>query len=595
MVRPWWDGGVVRCVGAEPAWLEKIVSKLFSEGERVNDSEFNLARIHEAIAAALPGRECLVFRERRFSWAQMTERSRRLGFVLREAGLGLRQERASLQNWQSGQDHVALYLYNGNEYLESLLGCFKARCASFNVNYRYVDDELLYLLRDSDARAVIFHASFAPTVARLRAKLPQVRLWLQVADDSGNALLDFALDYETALREATPREPTDLSADDLYLLYTGGTTGFPKGVLWRQADIFFAALSGLRKPACVRELVEAARTTEQRVLAAPPMMHGGGQWAALSAWCNGGTVVVQSNVTHFDAHDIWSTIEREQVHAVLIVGDAYARPLIDALRERHYSLSSLRLISSGGAILSQRAKDELLELLPEITLIDGLGSSETGAQATQVTRKGLPSVSAHFNIAAENLLLSSDRRRVLAAASPEAACGEAGWLAKSGPVPLGYLNDREKTEQTFPVIDGVRYAVPGDRASYGSDGKMILHGRDSITINSGGEKIFAEEVEAVLKHHEKVYDVVVVPTPSARWGSEVTALVQLAAQAPPLPASAAARTLETELCQLAREHLAHYKVPKRIFFIEKIERSPSGKADYRWAKTRAEALAERLA
>jgi fatty-acyl-CoA synthase len=444
----------------------------------------NLAALHEAIAAALPDQEALVCGERRFSWSALTDRTRRLAAVLRGAGLGCQRERAGLANHESGQDHVGLYLYNGNEYLEGMLGAMKARCAPFNVNYRYVDEELVYLFDNADARAVIFHASFAPTLARIRAQLPKVRLWISVDDGSG-AELPGALDYERALAGAKPEPPQQLCDDDLYILYTGGTTGMPKGVLWRQDEILRAALLPPRTEPTLEAIVARARqgAGKVRALPTPPFMHGAAHWAAFTLWHAGGTVCVQSQPRALDPHDIWRTVERERISAMTIVGDAFARPLLDALRERAYHLSSLQTITSGGAILTASVKDELLAHLPQIRVLDVLGSSESGHQATQISRGGAKATSGDFQLADDNVVLSEDLARVVAPGS-----GESGWLARRGPAPLGYYKDAEKTACTFPVVGGVRYSVPGDRAIALAGGGLRLLGRDSVTINSGGER-----------------------------------------------------------------------------------------------------------
>jgi acyl-CoA synthetase (AMP-forming)/AMP-acid ligase II len=533
---------------------------------------FNLATIHEAIAAEVPDRECLVFRDRRLSWEAVTDRTRRLGAVLRGHGLGCHRERGELQGWESGQDHVALYLYNGNEYLEGMLGAYKARCAPFNVNYRYVDEELVYLFRDAAARAVVYHGCFAPTLERIRDQIPEVRLWLQVADESGEPLLPGALDYEAALAAAEPAPPRNLSPDDLYILYTGGTTGMPKGVLWRQEDIFRAALYA--KPVdTIAEILPRARQGGIRSLPAPPFMHGAAHWVALNMWALGATVVVQSQVRHLDPADIWSTVERERVNALTIVGDAFGRPLADELARRDYDLSSLRILTSGGAILTASLKAELLERLPGIRILDALGSSESGSQASQTTEAGGRATTGDFELSPESVVLREDLSGLVTAGS-----GEQGWLARSGHVPLGYLGDPDKTAKTFPIVEGVRYSVPGDRASVEADGRLRLLGRDSVTINTGGEKVFAEEVEHALKHHPAVYDVVVVGTPHERWGQQVTALVRMR------EGESASRDA---LLDTAREHIAGYKLPRRFVFVDEIVRSPSGKADYRWARATA--------
>ncbi len=539
----------------------------------------NLGRIHEAIADVIPDRECIVFRDKHFTWREVQDRTRRLGNLLRSHGLGCHTERSELEGWQSGQDHVALYLLNGNEYLEGMVGSYKARCAPFNVNYRYVEEELVYLFDNSDAKAVIFHARFAPVLEKIQSKLSQVKLWLQVADESGNALLPGAIDYEAALAAASPAPPPDdLSPDDLYILYTGGTTGMPKGVLWRQEDIFYGALVSNWNPGSLEEIQERAKASPPiRALPAPPFMHGAAHWVAFIMWHIGGTVVVNSKVDHLDPDDIWSTVEREKANSLLIVGDAFARPLIDQLDKKKYDLSSLFLLSSGGAILTAGLKAEILARLPKVRLLDALGSSETGSQASQAsTSEGKPT-SGSFELAPGSLVLNDALTAKL-----EPGSDETGWLAREARVPLGYYKDAEKTRRTFPTIDGVRYSVPGDRARVAADGKLILLGRDSVTINSGGEKIFAEEVEQALKHHPDVYDSVVVGTPSERWGSQVTAIVQLRSGRKPTEAS---------MKDVAREHIAAYKLPKAFVYVDTITRAPSGKADYRWAKqTAMEAL-----
>ncbi len=534
----------------------------------------NLAQIHEAIAEAIPDRDCIVFRDRRLSWADVTDRTRRLAQVFRAHGLGCHTEREKLENFESGQSHVGLYLHNGNEYLEGMLGAFKARCAPFNVNYRYVEEELLYLFDNADAEAVVFHARFAPTLAAVRAKLPKLKLLLQVDDGSGEPLLDGALDYEAALAEAEPVPlGDDLSGDDLYILYTGGTTGMPKGVLWRQEEIFYSALSQ-GQPESVDVLVERAKSGPGiRALPTAPFMHGAAHWAAFNMWHVGGTVIVHSKPEHLDPDDVWSTVEREKCNTITIVGDAFARPLIDQLKEKEYDLSSLFMVTSGGAIFTAGLKQELLDLLPDIRILDALGSSETGAQASTFATKDGGVQTGSFDMAAGNIVLSEDLSRQLAPGDDET-----GWLAREGFVPLGYYKDAEKTAKTFPVIGGKRFSVPGDRARVAASGELELLGRDSVTINSGGEKIFAEEVEHALKHHPSVYDCVVCGTPNERWGSQVTAIVQLREGEKPS---------EDDLKAVANEHVTRYKLPKAFVYVDQITRAPSGKADYRWAKATA--------
>ena len=394
-------------------------------------------------------------------------------------------------------------------------------------------------------------------------------------DGSGDELLPGALDYEAALA-AAPAGPVPVatSPDDLYVLYTGGTTGNPKGVLWRQADFLVAALGVRRKDGTdygsLHEVVEPALARNLATLPAPPLMHGAAMWNAISTWVGGGTIVIQDEVRHLDPADIWSTVERHGVTSLLIVGDAFARPLLDEQRRTPRDLSTLRFVLTGGAILSPALRTELLDLLPQVRIVDVLGSSESGRQAVASARAGDEIGPTRFAPSATAAVLSEDLTRRLAPGDDEV-----GWLAQGGRIPRGYLGDQAKTEATFPVVEGQRWSVPGDRARLRSDGTVELHGRDSVTINTGGEKVFAEEVEQVLKHHPAVYDALVVGRPSPTWGQEVVAVVAL------VPGKDV--TLE-ELRELGSEHLARFKLPKDLVVAERISRSPSGKPDYAWAR-----------
>ena len=547
--------------------------------------ELDIPTITEAIARQRPDAPCLVHARRTFTWAQTAERTRRLAAVLRDAGLGPIDRPEDDPPWVSRHDHVALYLHNGAEYLEGMLGAWKARCAPFNVNYRYVADELRYLLDDSGAAAIIVHDTFAPTLAEVLPTLATPpRLVLQVRDDSGNELLRGALEYEAALAAADPELPSSLveswSGDDLYLCYTGGTTGMPKGTMWRQADFLVAALGVRRRDgadyASIEEVLADARGTV-RALPAPPLMHGAAHWNALSAWIAGGTVVVQDVVDRFDPTDVLDTVERDRATSLLFVGDPMGRPLVDQLHReraagRERDLSSLRHLLSGGAVLSPTLKSELLDLLPQVTIVDVLGSTESGRQGVARASAGRPD--GGFARSDTAVVLDETRTRYL-----EPGDGELGWLAQTGRVPLGYLGDPEKSAATFPVIDGVRHAVPGDRAALRADGSIELHGRDSVCINTGGEKVFAEEVETAVKTHPAVLDAVVCGRPSERWGSEVVAIVQL---------RPGAEATDEDLREAAGAHLARYKLPRAILRRDRIVRAPSGKADYRWAREQAE-------
>jgi fatty-acyl-CoA synthase len=454
-----------------------------------------------------------------------------------------------------------------------MLGAFKARAVPFNVNYRYVDDDLVSLLDDADARALIFQTDFARALERIRDRLPKIRLWIQVRGDSAEPLLAGALDYEDALAAAEASAiGSEASPDDLYILYTGGTTGTPKAVLWRQQDIFQSALYSSSAES-LEAVVERACAGGPRALIAPPFMHGAAHWVALNMWFVGGSLILPANVSRLDPADIWSTIERERASALCIVGDAFGRPLADELVAGDYDVSHLRLITSGGAILSEALKREFIDRIPGLRVLDALGSSEAGTQAAQYTERGGAITTGDFALKSGNLVLKADLSGVVAPGSPEC-----GWLARSGRIPLGYYKDPRKTAETFPTVDGVRYVVPGDRAFAAADGSLQLLGRDSVTINTGGEKVFAEEVERALKNHPSVYDAVVVPTPDERWGQQVTALV-VARKGEDVSAEA--------LRDVARRSIAPFKLPRRVIFVGEIARSPSGKADYRWAKQRA--------
>jgi acyl-CoA synthetase (AMP-forming)/AMP-acid ligase II len=531
--------------------------------------DHNAAALHEAIAAAVPDRTCMVAGGIRRTWAEVTERTRRLAAVLAGAGIGRRADRGGqVAPWESPHDHVALYLHNGHEYLEGMLGAWKARAASVNVNYRYVAAELDHVLRDSAAAAVVFHGAFAATLAEVRPDLPDLRLLLQVDDGTGAPLLPGARWYEEALAAADPRSPRGLSPDDRYILYTGGTTGRPKGTLWRQGDFLATALgvTGSRE-----EIVAAARARPGlRALPSAPFMHGAAHWNALSAWISGGAVVVQDDPTRLDPADVLRTCARERVTSLQIVGDPFARPLLDALDAGSYDLSSLRFLVSGGTVLSGPVKQRLVDRLPGLRIVDVLGSSEAGRQGVS----GGPGSPA-FRPEGATVVLSVDRDRRLAPGDPEI-----GWLAQAGRVPLGYLGDPARTAATFPVIDGVRHAVAGDRVRLRADGAVELLGRDAAVINTGGEKVFAEEVEQVLVAHPAVADAVVAGRTSARWGHEVVAVLARRAGAPP-PA-------DDDLRAHCRRSLAGYKVPKAFRWVDSVVRSPAGKADYAWARAVAE-------
>jgi acyl-CoA synthetase (AMP-forming)/AMP-acid ligase II len=541
------------------------------------DTNFNLSDVFRTVAEAIPDHTYVVWRDRRLSYAEADARIDGFARYLTSVGLGCHTERDALEGHESGQDHLGIYLRNGNEYLEAMTGSYRARVAPFNASYRYVEEELVYLLTDSKAKALIYPAEFAPRVAAISDRLPELRVLIQVADESGNALLDGAVDYETILTTPEPAGgmPTP-SGDDLYVLYTGGTTGMPKGVLWRQHDIFLSSMGG--RPwgadeftASYAELADKARAAAgaMSILVIPPFMHGAAQWAAYTMVTMGGRLVIPDDVERMRAPDVLRLVEREKVISIPVVGDAIARPLIDEIERGDYDLSSLITFTNGGAPLSPTVRERIHAALPNVMVMDAVGASESGAQMSSVSTPGAESQAAVFTPQSDTAVVSAEFDRVLGPGEGQ------GWLARRALIPLGYLGDAEKTARTFLVIDGVRWSVPGDRANVLEDGRIQLLGRDSVTINSGGEKIFAEEVERAVAAHPSVYDVVVVGRPSERWGSEVVAVVQFAD---------GATATDEELVETCSKSIARYKIPKAFVRTEKIVRSPAGKADYRWAK-----------
>ena len=468
----------------------------------VSATQFTVPTVADAVAAAIGERELIIRGERRYTYAETVERSNRLAAYLHSRGLGCHTERSALAGHEVGQDLVGLYAYNGNEFVEALLGAFAARVAPFNVNFRYVKAELQYLLADSGATALIYHAGFAPRVAEVLPELPALKVLMQIADESGNALLDGAVDYESAIQSAPPPAPVHHSPDDLYVLYTGGTTGMPKGVLWRQHDIFMTSFGGrnLMTGECVSSIDEiTARVVANpgsKLLILPPLIHGAAQWSVMMAITTGQTLVFPTVVDHLDADEVVRTIEREQVAAVTVVGDAMARPLLAAIEKGIADVSPLAVIANGGALLTPYVKERLVEALPNVMVVDGVGSSETGAQMSHLSTNGAVSTGT-FDAGPDTFVAAEDLGSLL-----QPGHDGMGWLAQRGYVPLGYKGDAAKTAATFPVIDGVRYAVPGDRARHREDGRIELLGRDSVTINSGGEKIFVEEVETAAIESE---------------------------------------------------------------------------------------------
>jgi fatty-acyl-CoA synthase len=528
---------------------------------------FNLADIFELVAGAVPDREAVVSGPTRRTYADIDERTTRLADSLaNDHGVG------------SG-DHVALDLHNCCEYVEVMLACFKLRAVPINVNYRYVAAELGSLFADSGAVGVVCDQH---TEADVRVAA------------GGAWVLPTGPEYEQLVVSGSPARAFEpRSPDDHYILYTGGTTGMPRGVVWRHEDIFFTALGSgnpggppITQPEDVVTI--APVNTAQRVapflapddpgpdefvaLSLGPMMHASGQWLALGTLLGGGKVVMYDE-PHLDMTKVLDLVERERVVMLSLVGDAGARPLVAALdgHPGRWDTSSLRLLGSGGSILSADMRERLLESLPSVFAIsEAVGSSEAPVQAIALARRDEPTIpSLAFQARPGVTLVVDDDLRPVVPGS-----GQSGWLAAGGRVPLGYHNDPVKSAATFVTIDGARYSLPGDRAEVDADGTIRLLGRGALCINTGGEKVYPEEVEAVLKAHPDVADAVVVGMPDERWGQRVAAVIE--------PVNAAAPSLAAVQAH-CRTSLAGYKVPRFLAVVDAIERSPAGKADYRWA------------
>jgi acyl-CoA synthetase (AMP-forming)/AMP-acid ligase II len=524
-------------------------------------TDHSFARAWATVAQLAPERTALVCGERRLTYAAFDERARRLANAFAASGL----QRA---------DKVAIMCVNSPEYMEAFFATQKLGGIPVNVNYRYVGAELAYLLDNSDAAALVYHDEFAPTVADALAALPgarRPRVLLQVAHDGDGVRFEGARDYETALTSADPgslgHEP---SGDDQIFLYTGGTTGYPKAVVWRSDDLY-VSLWQMARPGTEPPDVAGAMTAGKRaatLLPACPLMHGTGMFITLSTLSGGGKVVL-IDTPRLDATAVWSAIEREQVQACTIVGDAFARPLLAALEAEpgRWDLSSLRAITSSGVTWSPETKRGLLARLPDITLIDSLGASE-GIMTRTETKASDDIAPARFK-ASDRLVVVTDEGEV---AQP--GDGKIGMLGVGGAIPLGYYKDEEKTAATFRTVHGRRYSIPGDYATVETDGTITLLGRGSACINTGGEKVYPEEVELVLRSHPAVFDCVVVGVADPRWGEMVVALVE--------PANGEIDA--TELAQHCRTSLAGYKVPKEFVALESLHRSPAGKADYKYLR-----------
>lgn len=521
-------------------------------------TSFNLADLFELVADAVPDREALVAGDRRLTYRQLDERANRLAHHLSGLGVG---EGA----------HVGLHLVNGTEYAEGMLACFKIRAVPINVNFRYVTDELRHLFDDADIVVNICNERFVDRVEAVRGELPKLREVIVVERH-----------YEDRLASASAeRDFGSRSSDDLYCAYTGGTTGLPKGVIWRHEDIFFAGMGGgdvfhagnyVKTP---EELVERLPDPGLVALATPPFMHVSAHWLLFSLFFGGGKMVVTPE-GRFDPRTIWQLVTDESVNMLIIVGDAMARPLADELEANKdsYTTSTLLVVGSGGAVLSPSTKEKFAELLQTTMIVDGYGSSETGTMGRQATAAGQSAGGARFDMGPTTRVLADDLTFV------EPGSDVIGRLARTGNIPLRYHKDPEKTAATFVEVEGKRWVIPGDYARVHGDGTIELLGRGSVSINTGGEKVYPEEVEAVVKGHPEVFDAVVVGVPDERWGEKVVAVVK--------PTQGSRPTID-DIQATCRDKLAGYKVPREICLVDEIVRSPAGKTDYRWAKEHAAA------
>ncbi|MFI9615200.1 acyl-CoA synthetase [Streptomyces sp. NPDC052023] len=525
--------------------------------------EYNLADLFESVVDVVPDREALVYldhpgtgAERRLTYAELDAAANRIGHHLLDSGI------------RPGE-HLGLHLYNGVEYLQTVLGCLKARIVPVNVNYRYVEEELVYLYRDADLAALVFDAEFADRVTAALPRAKKVRHTVRVG--TGGSL---GVPFGQAESGGSPeRGFAARSGDDQFIIYTGGTTGMPKGVMWRQEDLFFAGLGG---GAPTGEPVKTPQELAERVAAGgsgitffptPPLMHGTSTLTAFIGFNFGQRVVLHRK---FVPEEVLRTIEKEKVTSVSLVGDAMLRPLIDALSGplKGTDCSSVFSVSSSGAIMSETVRQQFLALVPHVMLLNNFGSSESGFNGTATDDSG-PERGFRIRV---NL-----RTRVVDPATHEqVAAGEVGRVAQCGHVPLGYYNDPAKTAETFFEKDGERWVLLGDMATVDEEGVVTVLGRGSQCINTGGEKVYPEEVEQALKSHPDIYDALVAGVPDAKWGNHVAAVVQVREGAPE-PSLADIQTH-------CRDRLAGYKIPRQLVVTDTIRRSPSGKADYRWAR-----------
>ncbi len=532
----------------------------------------NIADLAEHAIDAVPERVALICGDDQLTYGQLEEKANRLAHYLIDRGV-------------KKDDKVGLYSRNRIEIVIAMLGIVKAGAILVNVNFRYVEGELRYLFDNSDMVALVHERQYADRVANVLPDTPNVKTVLVVEDGSDSDFQRYGgIEFYAALEQASAeRDFGTRSADDIYLLYTGGTTGFPKGVMWRHEDIYRVLLGGT--DFATGEYVKDEYDLAKQAAAGPPMIrfpippmiHGATQSATWMALFSGGTIVL---APEFDADAVWRTIHTHKVNLLFFTGDAMARPLLDALSAAResaddYDLSSLFLLASTAALFSPSIKEKLVELLPGRVITDSIGSSETGFGGTSIVAKGEAHTGGpRVTIDKWTVVLDEDGNEV------KPGSGRRGVIAKRGHVPVGYYKDETKSAATFKVINGVRYAIPGDYAQVEADGTVTMLGRGSVSINSGGEKIYPEEVEAALKGHPDVFDALVVGVPDERYGQCVAAVVH------PRPG---ARPALGELDRFVRSEIAGYKVPRALWYVDEVKRSPAGKPDYRWAKEQTQA------
>ncbi len=525
-------------------------------------STFNLADMFEAAVDAFGDREYLVAAGQRRTYAEMEARANSLAHYLADQGV-------------KPGDHVGIYALNSVEWVETAWAVFKLRAVWININYRYVKEELRYLFTNADLVALVHQAEFSPQVTDLLPELPDLQLVIGIDDGTGVPLGEGTVPFEEAIAAGSPeRDFAPRSGDDYYILYTGGTTGMPKGVVWRHEDVFYALGGGVDPTTNTRvqspeEMVEKGRGGQLTLLPIAPLMHGATQWSILGQSFVGNRTIL---IPKFDAHEVWRLVETEKANSIMITGDAMGKPLVEALDDpgASYDLSSLLAITSSAALFSAPVKDEFFRHLPNIVIVDAIGSSESGNNGMATMTKGGTAMKSGptVTVLGDTVVFDEDLVPVVPGS------GTIGKIARTGDIPVGYYNDPVKTAEVFMEVDGKRFVMPGDFATIEADGSITLLGRGSVSINSGGEKIFPEEVESAVRSHPDVFDAIVVGAPDERWGQRVAAIIQPRADRHP--------TLE-EIQAHCRDAIAGYKVPRQLHVVEVIERSPSGKPDYRWA------------